>query len=114
MKVVKTENYNTNNDWGFGGVIGVETTYDNGLITRNGQAHFRHLRPTDYFKVYVEFEGDRIEVADFASYKEFKSLEKVSIYKNETALTARAGDADEVEVGYHGMAKRVHTITINH
>lgn len=28
MNVVKTEKYNTNNGWGFGGGIGVKTIYE--------------------------------------------------------------------------------------
>lgn len=112
MKVVKTEKYNTTNNWGFGGGVGVETTYDNGLSTRKGKAYFRHLAPESYFKLYIEFEGDSITVVDVHSEKKFKSIKAVSVYKNETALTARAGDADEVQINYHGMAKRVHTVTI--
>lgn len=114
MKAIKTEKYNTCNDWGFGGSAGIETTYDNGLSTRKGKSYYRHHRPHQYFGLYIEFEGELIEVYDVNTEKKFKSVKAVSVYKNETALTARIGDTDEVEIGYHGMAKRVHIVIINH
>jgi hypothetical protein len=45
MKEIRSEKVNTNNAWGFGGMVGTVTEYDNGMIQRKGRAFFRHLPP---------------------------------------------------------------------
>ena len=34
MNEISRTNFNTNNAWGFGGGIGTEITYDNGIVKR--------------------------------------------------------------------------------
>lgn len=62
MNPIKTERFNTNNGWGFGGAIGVETIYDNGLFCRKGRNYFRHTPSESFERWFIEFEGDKYEL----------------------------------------------------
>lgn len=42
---VACEDVNTNNAWGFGGMLGKVYTYACGVKRRIGTAYFRHLKP---------------------------------------------------------------------
>lgn len=63
MNVVKTKKVDTTNAWGFGGWVGTETTYDNGVVVRKGRNVHRHtgtssanavlVKISEYFEVYL-------------------------------------------------------------
>lgn len=55
---VKTEPFNTCNGWGFGGGIGIQYTFANGVYIRKGKAYYRHLPSTSFIAVYKD--GNRI------------------------------------------------------
>lgn len=44
-KEIKPTERNSNNAWGFGGMIGKEWVFPNGFVFRKGTAYFRHLDP---------------------------------------------------------------------
>lgn len=55
-QVIGIEPHNTNNEWGFGGMIGTNTNYRLGELTlqhRVGNAHFRHLPSERVDRVYI-------------------------------------------------------------
>lgn len=58
MKILSKKEYNTNNAWGFGGVAGIEYTFENGLTLVEGQAYYRHLNPEPAF--LLRLNGERI------------------------------------------------------
>ncbi len=47
-----TEEFNTNNAWGFGGGIGTKYTLPNGTYVKIGTGYFRHLPPVKYITIY--------------------------------------------------------------
>lgn len=49
---IKTEPYDTNNSWGFGGGIGTSYKFANGCELRIGTAYYRHLRSHRYCALY--------------------------------------------------------------
>lgn len=54
--VMGIEDHNTNNEWGFGGMLGTNTNYRLGELTlqhRVGKAYFRHEAPVWVDKVYI-------------------------------------------------------------
>ena len=48
---ISSEEYNTNNAWGFGGGYGTEYTFNNGLKLRDGIACYRHAPSHRYITV---------------------------------------------------------------
>jgi hypothetical protein len=42
MQVIRTEEINTNNAWGFGGKIATVKTFDNGVVRVEGRNYHRH------------------------------------------------------------------------
>lgn len=55
---VKTQDFNTCNAWGFGGGVGKEYTFANGITIRKGTAYYRHLPSTHFIAVYKD--GERV------------------------------------------------------
>lgn len=116
MQVVKTESFNTNNDWGFGGAAGVYTYYDNGLVVKKGKAYFRHSPPESFEYVLVNYDNTLLIISDLVtSLKGLQKMkvESVSVYKSEDDerdfIIARTGE--EAEINYHGtLLKKVKTI----
>jgi hypothetical protein len=47
-----TEEFNTNNAWGFGGGIGTKYTLPDGSYVKIGTAYFRHNDPVKYITIY--------------------------------------------------------------
>ena len=60
------ENYNTNNEWGFGGAIGTKLIKDN-IIVNIGTAYFRHRTNIKFIKVIHN--GNT--VCDYIAYSEY-------------------------------------------
>jgi hypothetical protein len=80
MNIVSTEKYNTNNAWGFGGGIGVKTTFDNGVIHKKGKAYYRHLPEESYQRWDV---GDLDpEYPEFTIQVQGKKSDKIFVYRN--------------------------------
>jgi hypothetical protein len=80
MQVISTEKYNTNNAWGFGGGIGVKTTFDNGVTHKKGKAYFRHLPPESYQRWDV---GDLDpEYPEFTIRVDGKKSDKIYVYRS--------------------------------
>jgi hypothetical protein len=50
-EVIRVEDFNTCNGWGFGGGVGKEFTYKSGSTVRAGKAYYRHLPPTSFFAI---------------------------------------------------------------
>lgn len=91
MQIIRTEKYNSNNAWGFGGRSGIYYYYDNGLRKFVGKYYYRHigtssangwevLAPDDYYiniigaisdNVYLfklTFEGEKTYTTYAASF----------------------------------------------
>lgn len=82
MQVIRTENVNTNNGWGFGGKLGKNYYYDNGLIEFKGKYCYRHMGTSKAHTWYVTTpDGDYTEIRGEKSetvylYKIVLELEK--------------------------------------
>jgi hypothetical protein len=74
---VKTETFNTCNDWGFGGGTGIQYTFANGVYIRKGSAHYRHTPSSPFIAVYKD--GKR--VIDESSLNKAKLLELAELIK---------------------------------
>lgn len=57
--IVSTEEFNTNNAWGFGGAVGTQTNYVSGVYKRTGKAYYRHLPPAA-FTTFYNSKGQRL------------------------------------------------------
>jgi hypothetical protein len=53
MKELTREKFNSNNAWGFGGGIGTDVKYDNGLRNRFGTAYYRHTPSVSFNRWFV-------------------------------------------------------------
>lgn len=62
--MMKREDFNTNNAWGFGGAIGTKYTLKNGYYIRKGRAYFRHIK-TESFTKYYDSTGKEISKVDW-------------------------------------------------
>lgn len=80
MKVIKTYSYNTNNAWGFGGKIGTDTYYDNGMIYRKARNYHRHTGTSSASGWRVE--GFCDEYPDFDIEVRGRKSDKVYIYQS--------------------------------
>lgn len=69
--LVRKENFNTNNSWGFGGSYGTHEYYSNGVVITKGEACFRHAPSESYEKAGFMLEG---------------SEEKMPVYKRESGM----------------------------
>jgi len=70
MKPIKTEPFNTNNGWGFGGGQGVQHTYANGVYVRIGRAGYRHSIAQDTgFVCYYNSDGYRLIDIDTIQFR---------------------------------------------
>lgn len=58
VTIVSTVDFNTNNSWGFGGGIGKQTEFSNGLILREGTAYYRHLPKEKFKKLSIRVDED--------------------------------------------------------
>jgi hypothetical protein len=75
------EEFNTNNDWGFGGGVG-KMVRIGAYACRFGKAYYRHL-PSESFARFFRFDGERrIEIGE----KEFKQGTGMSFKDVKTAL----------------------------
>ena len=68
MKLVKSEKFNTNNAWGFGGETGKHDTYENGFAHRHGTLSYRH-QPSEKFNRYFAPDGSKVSKAEFNKAK---------------------------------------------
>ena len=103
MKIIKTEDINTNNAWGFGGKSGTLITYDNGVEVFNGRNHHRHT-PTSSCK-YVTIEvlpkfSIGLRTVQGAHVDSIKGVKTISIFSSEhgTHWRAIAADLDEFQM----------------
>lgn len=81
MNIVNEYKFNTNNAWGFGGGIGTDTTYDNGLRNRKGRACFRHLPAQSFNRWFVVIhENFNIEISTGVFTKHISSQPKGDVY----------------------------------
>ena len=67
---LSTENFNTNNAWGFGGSAGVQYNLKNDCCVKIGKYYYRHLPPQ---KFYTLIKKD-------CSSIEFKNITKLELY----------------------------------
>lgn len=63
-KITHSEKFNTNNNWGFGGGVGVARSYSNGYRSRCGTSSYRHA-PPEKFAHYWDANDNRISAANF-------------------------------------------------
>ena len=118
MKVVKTETFNTNNAWGFGGSIGRREYYDNGIITITGTGYTRHSGTYSANRVHVLIEdGFSIPVIQKADghneVRKLDGIEAISIFScpDDRHFQAVAKDIDELEL-YGKQYKLIRKITL--
>ena len=57
--IISKEDFNTNNAWGFGGGIGVQTNYKSGAYSKKGKACYRHM-PSTTFETYMNSSFERL------------------------------------------------------
>ena len=69
------EDYNTNNDWGFGGGVGKIYTLPNGVVLKVGMACYRHHKSHKYYRVW--YKGDEIMDVNKLSYKQLDHIMKI-------------------------------------
>lgn len=55
---VKSGDFNSNNDWGFGGARGTRYTFENGTVVEIAKAGTRHRGEFAYTKVIAKYKGD--------------------------------------------------------
>ena len=91
MKLVEKRKYNTLNAWGFGGSIGVDEEYDNGLIIDRGTAYYRHSGSTRFGEYRVRIH-DNFTISVEGSVKEF-----VHIFQKDDHYYAMFSDKAVVE-----------------
>ncbi len=79
MREVRTIKVDTTNGWGFGGWVGDQIIYDNGLIHNKGRSYFRHLPSETHDRWYVMPLAD----SDFSIQIDgnFKNAKEVNIYR---------------------------------
>jgi hypothetical protein len=64
LSLIGTERFNTNNGWGFGGSIGTQSIYSNGLVMSKGKYCYRHLLPQPFVKWYYNSENALYEITE--------------------------------------------------
>lgn len=107
--LIRTEKFNTNNSWGFGGGFGKRDYYENGVMLTRGTASFRHAPNQGYRKAHLimndevgELEVPVHKSVSKAMWTEAKiedifSSDELYLYKNDSggrvALVVNAGDS---------------------
>lgn len=118
MNIIRKNQVNTNNAWGFGGLIGVETEYDNGIITIIGSNCHRHTGTSSANAIYVRiYKNFTIEVRKGVGLKGIATLngiDTISIFssKHGSHWQAIGKDLDSLEL-YGEQYKLVRKIKIN-
>jgi hypothetical protein len=79
---MKIEDVNTTNGWGFDGIVGKRTYFDNGFILFKGKRSYRHAKPTNADHLRFSFESRDIDVYDWANEKP-DSINSLHIYKSD-------------------------------
>jgi hypothetical protein len=99
MKIVKRENYNTTNAWGFGGVIGERILYDNGIVHERGREYYRHSKPLSYSKLLYSF-GEELPIVNCSDIKKIigKSLYKISSENGTVVMAGVDSQPTEKEI----------------
>jgi hypothetical protein len=76
-QLIRIENFNTNNGWGFGGVSGNRYYYDNGICIIKGSRSYRHTGGSGYSK--VTYQGIEVVGANGMPTKLFKYISNTAI-----------------------------------
>lgn len=100
MKIVKRENYNTNNAWGFGGAVGERVEYDNGIGHLRGRSYYRHSPSSPYSRLFVILDGEDYNIANCDDIKKIvgKSLYKISSENSTVAMVGGDSQPTEKEI----------------
>ena len=103
MKIVKTEDVNTNNAWGFGGKAGKLTTYDNGIEVFSGRLYHRHAPPSVCNYVSIEVRPKfsiGLRTVRGAHIASIEGVKAISIFSSEhgSHWQAIAEDLDQFEM----------------
>ena len=62
LTLIDSENYNTNNAWGFGGSVGTYMTYSNMLVIQQGKYCYRHAPSVPFTKYLYNSEHGLFEI----------------------------------------------------
>lgn len=121
MQVVKTESFNTNNAWGFGGSSGTDTYHDNDIVIRRARNSHRHTGTSSDDRIgitHTDKEGREVlcwvigpQGGGYIKPARAKTFGSITLYADETEryIFARVGNA--AEVNYYGtLCKKVKTI----
>lgn len=107
--IVKTESFNTNNSWGFGGGIGTYTYYDNDFVYKVYKAFYRHSPSTRHKELYFVLGEDLIVVRNIKQKVLTKLPTKGQIFtlmESEGRMPLLIeGDHQKIEFLYHTYLK---------
>jgi len=116
MNVIKEEKVNSNNDWGFGGIIGKYTYYDNGLCLLEGRNYHRHTGTSSANRLSVLSTNDfYIPVRTRVGGKEVTKIPAkgsvISVYKYDGNYYAALIDDETINM-YNREYKRIKRIEL--
>lgn len=97
MKIIRTENFNTNNAWGFGGKVGKRTYYDNGICVEQSRYCHRHSGTSNGNCVWVNVAEDfsvKLRTKKMNEVHGLKGIETITIFQHEESYRAIAGDVE--------------------
>jgi hypothetical protein len=120
MKIIKTEQFNTNNAWGFGGASGTSTKYDNGITVIAGRNSHRHTGTSSANCVYVDVEEGkdafsvklRRATKDTPEVASLNGVDTISVLRHDDNYMALVGN-HETFSRWGLEYKRIRTIKID-
>lgn len=117
MKKIKEESFNTNNAWGFGGSIGTNTYYDNGIMIRKARKHHRHTGTSSDNRVYVKAVDDfyiplRRSVKSYTDVVNLTGVKTISVLECNEHYSALIGDIEEALIYDNVPHKRIKKIEL--
>lgn len=103
MNLIKTESFNTNNPWGFGGKVGRTEYYSNGLVVTVARNYHRHTGTSSANEIGLSYKGDVIPIIYSPSVEEILDSGILFIYQNETGfnIASLKDKGDAFERNYH-------------
>jgi hypothetical protein len=110
---MKREHLNTCNAWGFGGVDGVLTTYENGIQVFSGKRYYRHSKPSNekwVRYIHPETLKDKVVIVNgpLNSYDKITELHVMKYFDYKMLVTHKT---DSIKTT-HGVYEYYETIKI--
>jgi len=117
MQIIKTSSFNTNNAWGFGGSVGTDTYYDNGIMIRKARKYHRHTGTSSDSRIYVQAKDDfyiplRRSVKSYTDVLKLDGVTTISVLECNDHYQALIGDIEEVLIYDNKPHKRIKKIEL--